>query len=140
VSLPKDPGFDESERLNAPPPAEPRGTARTAVGTVKFWKDNKGYGAIACPETAPWDIWFHYSTFPREGIATLPTGEKVAAKSNGHSGTRSNATGELLGPCVFVGTGPPIIVHVGASVEVDFIRADQESFKYVAERVRLLKP
>lgn len=139
MTLSKDPGFDESERLSARPPAEPIGTRCTAVGFVKYWKDNKGYGAISCADTAPWDIWFHYSAFPRQGIATLPSGEKVEAKSDGRTGIRSLLTGERVGPCVFVGTEPYIIVHVGAQVEVDFIRADQESFKYVAESVRLLK-
>jgi cold shock CspA family protein len=137
MSLPKDPELNESARLSARPPAEPIGTRHTATGIVKWWKDDKGYGAIACADTAPWDIWFHYSTFPRQGIATLPSGEKVAAESDGSPGLRALATGELLGPCEFVGTGPWIIVQVGARAEVDFHRADQESFKYVADRVRL---
>ena len=79
MSLPKDPEFDESARLNARPPAEPIGTDHTAIGTVKWWKDAKGFGAIACVETAPWDIWFHYSTIPKKGVATLPSGERVEA-------------------------------------------------------------
>jgi cold shock CspA family protein len=136
VSLPKDPEFDESERLNARPPAEPIGTQHSAVGIIKYWKDNKGYGAIACADTAPWDIWFHYSDFPRKGIATLPSGVEVEAISDG-KGARNLSTGEPLKDYEFVGTGPRIIVKAGDQVEVDFIRRNQESFKYVAESVRL---
>ena len=53
---------------------------------------------------------------------------------------RSLTTGEPLGRCVFVGTGPNIVVNAGAQVRVDFTRRDQESFKYVADVVRLEKP
>ncbi len=137
MSLPKDPEFDESARLKARAPSDPIGTRRTAAGIVKWWKDGKGFGAITCADTAPFDIWFHYSTFPRQGIATLPSGERVAASSDGHFGVHNLATNEPLESCVFVGTESRIIVEVGARVEVDFRRADQESFKYVADRVRL---
>jgi len=130
--------FDENARLIAPPPSEPVGTRRTALGTVKWYKGDKGYGAIASADTAPWDIWFHFSTLHTKGVATLPSGEKVEAISLGHSGLRNLATGEQLGPCVFVGTEPRDI-QVDARVEVVFTRANQESFKYVAESVHLLK-
>jgi cold shock CspA family protein len=137
VSLPKDPEFDESARLNAHPPAEPIGTQHTAIGIVKWWKENKGYGAIACSDTRPWDIWFHYSALTATGVATLPSGEKVEAISDGHSGLWNLATGERLGACDFAATEPRT-VQVGARVEVGFHRADQESFKYVADRVHLV--
>jgi cold shock CspA family protein len=139
LSLPKDPEFDESARLSARPPAEPIGTDHTAIGRVKWWKDAKGFGAIACAEFAPWDIWFHYSTVPKAGIATLPSGEEVEAHSEGDFGVHSVATGERLRDCTFTGTDGQVTIEVGAKVEVDFHRANQESFKYVADRVRLLK-
>jgi cold shock CspA family protein len=139
VSLPKDPEFDESARLNARPPAEPIGTDHTAIGTVKWWKDAKGFGAIACVETAPWDIWFHYSTIPKKGVATLPSGERVEAHSDGGFGVYIVSSGERLTDGTFNGTEGQVTVEVGARVEVDFHRANQESFKYVADRVRLLK-
>ena len=50
-------------------PSEPIGTRHTAVGVVKWWKDDKGYGAIACADVAPWDIWFHYSDLKPFGAA-----------------------------------------------------------------------
>ena len=139
MSLPKDPEFDESARLGARPPAEPIGTEHTAIGTVKWWKDAKGFGAIASAETAPWDIWFHYSTIPKTGVVTLPSGEQVEARSEGDFGVHSVATGERLREYTFTGTSGPVIIEVGARVEVDFHRANQESFKYVADRVRLVK-
>jgi len=93
--------FDENARQIAPPPSEPVGTRRTALGTVKWYKADKGYGAIASAATAPWDIWFHFSMLHSKGIATNPS--------------------------------------VDAQVEVVFTRANQESFKYVAESVRVLE-
>ena len=42
-------------------PTEPLETERTTTGTVKFFKDDKGWGAIETEATAPWDIWVHLS-------------------------------------------------------------------------------
>ena len=88
---------DEIAREHAPVPTEPMGTARVAIGTVKWWRDAKGYGVIATDSTAPWDIWCHFSVVEGTGFRTLQTGQDV---------------------------------------EVEYIRLDQESFKYVARRVR----
>lgn len=38
---------------HAPVPTEPIGTAGVARGTVKWWRDAKGYGVIATDSTAP---------------------------------------------------------------------------------------
>ncbi|TAK15013.1 MAG: cold shock domain-containing protein [Acidobacteria bacterium] len=70
---------------------------RTARGTVKWWRDDKGHGVIACAEISPWDIWCHFSAIQVHGFKALSSGQ---------------------------------------TVEVDFSRTDQESFKYVARRVR----
>jgi cold shock CspA family protein len=137
VSLPKDSEFDESARLSARPPAEPIGTQHTAIGIVKWWKENKGYGAIASSDTTPWDIWFHYFALTATGVATLPSGERVEAIADGHLGLWNLVTGEALGACTFAASGRRI-VRVGAQVEVSFHRANQESFKYVADRVHLV--
>src|SRR5947209_5518618 len=37
-----------------PQPNEPLHTERNSIGVVKFWRDDKGYGVIETPETAPW--------------------------------------------------------------------------------------
>ena len=68
-------------------------------GTVKWWRDAKGYGVISVTEIAPWDIWCHFSVIdsPPDGLRSLTQGE---------------------------------------SVEVEYYRFDQESFKYVAKSVR----
>lgn len=67
------------------------------VGALKYWRDAKGYGAIASDAPAPWDIWCRFSGVEMEGVTALVPGERVAVH---HS------------------------------------RADQESFRYVARRVR----
>jgi len=91
---------DELAREAAGDPPEPLGTRATTVGTVKYWRDDKGYGVIASDVTAPWDIWCHFmhiSGMP--GFRALQPGERV---------------------------------------EVEYHRFNQESFRYVAIRVRRL--
>ncbi len=88
---------------DAPFLSEPPGTEHTATGTVKWFRSDKGYGAVASNATAPFDVWFHYSSFERE--AGAPFRE----------------------------------IEAGTDVEVDFHRANQESFKYVADSVRRVK-
>lgn len=75
---------DPTDRLRAeaPEPAEPFGTMRRSRGTVKWWRDAKGYGVISVPEIAPWDIWCHFSALEAglvnaEGIRSLTQGEAV---------------------------------------------------------------
>jgi CspA family cold shock protein len=90
---------DDLERASAGEPPHPRGWHGATEGTVKWWKDAKGYGAIATALTAPWDIWCHFSAIERTGYRTLVPGDRVY---------------------------------------VEFYRGNQESFRYLAERVRLL--
>jgi CspA family cold shock protein len=92
---------DELAREAAPEPTEPWFTQRTTIGTVKWWRDEKGYGVIAATEIAPWDIWCHFSAIEGTGFKQLTSGERV---------------------------------------EVDYYRMNQESFKYLASRVRRLDP
>jgi CspA family cold shock protein len=80
-------------------PNEPLYTQRTSVGVVKFWRDDKGYGVIETPETAPWGIWCSFCHIEGNGFRSLTVGERV---------------------------------------EVRYHRANQESYRYVAVRVRRL--
>ena len=86
-------------RETAAEPTEPIGTKARTTGVVKWWNDQRGYGAIATTHTDPWDIWC--------GFAHIEA-----------TGPRSLTEGQL--------------------VEVEYFRVDQDSFKYVATRVRPL--
>jgi CspA family cold shock protein len=97
----REPPPDVLARQAAAEPSEPLYTMRTAEGTVKRWRDEKGTGVIACAATAPWDIWCHFSALEMPGYKSLAPGERV---------------------------------------EVEYVRANRESFRYVAERVRRLDP
>src|SRR6266576_3007665 len=69
---------DELAREAAGDPPEPLGTRATTIGTVKYWRDDKGYGVIASDATAPWDIWCHFmriSDMP--GFRSLQPGDRV---------------------------------------------------------------
>jgi cold shock CspA family protein len=88
---------DDLAREAAGEPPEPLRTEATSLGTVKWWKDDKGYGAIACTVTAPWDIWCHFSAIDTSGFKSLTEGETVT---------------------------------------VEYCRANQDSFRYIARRVR----
>jgi cold shock protein len=44
---------------------------------VKWWRDEKGYGAIRCAATAPWDIWCHFSAVEMPGFRALAPEEQV---------------------------------------------------------------
>lgn len=58
-------------------PAEPIGTTGSTVGTVKWYRNEKGYGCIESEKTAPWDIWVHFSAIEGEGFRTLESGQRV---------------------------------------------------------------
>ena len=47
-----------------------------AVGTVKFFNMNKGFGFIA-PETGGKDVFVHISAVERAGLRGLADGQKV---------------------------------------------------------------
>lgn len=87
----------EIARETAPQPTEPIGTMRSGVGTVKWWRDDKGHGVIACADISPWDIWCHFSAIEADGYRALSADQ---------------------------------------TVEVEYYRTDQETFKYVARKVR----
>ena len=88
---------DKVVRETASAPVDAIGTEGITTGTVKWWNDRKGYGAVASKVTEPWDIWCHFSSVLAPGYRSLQSGERV---------------------------------------EVAYVRADQDSFKYVARRVR----
>lgn len=47
------------------------------VGRVKWFNAKKGVGAINCDETAPDDVWVHYSMIEGSGYRALNEGEEV---------------------------------------------------------------
>lgn len=49
-----------------------------ANGTVKFFKPDKGWGAIASPDLPDgFDAWVHYSTIEMDGYRFLDAGDQV---------------------------------------------------------------
>jgi cold shock CspA family protein len=124
---------DDNARESAPAPLEPLGTRGSAIGTVKWWRSNKGYGAIATPATEPWDVWCHFSSVDRPQWFTLPSGERVPV-SRDAEGYATLPSGERL--LSGYTTGEFVQLHPGEPVDVEYVRADQESFRYVATRVR----
>jgi CspA family cold shock protein len=47
------------------------------LGRVKWFNAEKGVGAISCRETAPDDVWVHYSMIEGSGYRALEEGEAV---------------------------------------------------------------
>ena len=93
---------DDLAREAAGVPPQPLGSVATTIGTVKYWREEKGYGVIASDATAPRDIWRHFMH-----IVDMP-------------GFRS--------------------LEPGQRVDVEYVRMDQESFRFIATRVRRLDP
>ncbi len=52
------------------------GVEALAVGTVKWFNDQKGYGFIT-PDDGSADLFVHYSNIAGEGFRTLEEGQKV---------------------------------------------------------------
>ncbi|WET83242.1 cold shock domain-containing protein [Amycolatopsis sp. QT-25] len=49
-----------------------------AHGTVKFYKLEKGWGAIASPDLPQgFDAWVHFSAIGMDGIRALEAGDQV---------------------------------------------------------------
>jgi len=71
---------DDAARAAAGEPTEPLGTSASALGIVKYWKSEKGYGAIASDATSPWDIWCHFMHIEGSGFRELIPGEQVSVE------------------------------------------------------------
>jgi len=76
--MPREPRPDDLARAAAGEPSEALNTEADAVGTVKYWRDDKGYGVIASAATEPWDIWCHFSAIDAPGFRALAAGQHVA--------------------------------------------------------------
>ena len=76
--MPRDPRPDDLARAAAGEPPEPLYTEADTIGTVTYWRDDKGYGAIASEATTPWDIWCHFSAVEMPGFKSLVPGQRVA--------------------------------------------------------------
>jgi cold shock protein len=50
--------------------------AELVRGTVKFFKPEKGWGGIECPD-APGDVWVHQSVIEMRGFRVLTEGQEV---------------------------------------------------------------
>ncbi|MCC3311683.1 cold-shock protein [Nocardia africana] len=49
-----------------------------AIGTVKFFRPEKGWGAIAAAELPDGcDVWVHFSAIEGDGFRALDAGERV---------------------------------------------------------------
>ncbi|MBC7768630.1 MAG: cold-shock protein [Phycisphaerales bacterium] len=62
-----------------------------AVGTVKFFNMNKGFGFIA-PETGGKDVFVHISAVERSGLSGLSDGQKVSFELERDRQGRDSAT------------------------------------------------
>ena len=61
--------------VRAPKARDPTGMA---LGTVKFFKPEKGYGAITSPELPDgFDAWVHFSAIEMDGYRSLDAGDQV---------------------------------------------------------------
>ena len=118
-----------------PEPKEPLYTQCSGIGVVKFWRDDKGYGVIESPETKPWGIWCSFGSIePAGSVATLPTGEQFPVTYD-ETGRPFAPSGEpVLSGCITGGGFRSLAV--GEQVAVRYYRANQESYKYVAQWVR----
>ena len=82
------------------------------MGTIKFWRGWKGFGAVASDGTAPWDIWCHFTVL--EVTGALPRDHQ-----------RGGWTHYVADP-----------LKAGQHVEVEYSREDHGTFKYVARLLR----
>jgi CspA family cold shock protein len=62
-----------------------------AVGTVKFFNSQKGFGFIA-PETGGKDVFVHISAVERAGLSGLNDGQKVSFELEKDRQGRESAT------------------------------------------------
>lgn len=118
-----------------PTPSDTLGTRHSAIGTVKWCRDDKGYGAIVVDEFEPWDIWYHYTSIEQKHYAILQSGERAELIRDAE-GRFCFATGEIYSGSTATDESRTLVP--GERVVVDFRRIDQDSFRYVAESVRRL--
>ena len=57
--------------------SKPKPWTAPVAGNVKWFNAEKGVGAIECDETAPDDVWVHYSMIEGAGYRSLEEGEAV---------------------------------------------------------------
>lgn len=80
----------------APARAEPTGPEEDMVGTVKWFKPDKGFGFIA-PEGSDRDVFVHRSVVLRAGLQQLEAGQKVNMRvqsaAKGYEATWIQVTG-----------------------------------------------
>ena len=62
-----------------------------AVGTVKFFNTQKGFGFIA-PEGGSKDVFVHISALERSGLSSLNEGQKVSYDIERDRQNRDSAT------------------------------------------------
>lgn len=122
-----------SIKVQAPPGA--LGSRYSAIGTVKWCRDDKGYGAIVVEGFEPWDIWYHYTSIEVRRYAISQSGERIEVTRD-TDGSLRLPSGEIYSGSTE--SAESKILLPGERVVVDFRRIDQESFRYVAERVRRL--
>ena len=63
-----------------PEPPRRYGGAATAPGIVKFYKSDKGWGAITIEGTEPHDVFCHFSSIDGEGFLELRQGQRVTVE------------------------------------------------------------
>ncbi len=66
-----------------------------AIGTVKWFNAQKGYGFIA-PESGGKDVFVHISAVERAGIGALNEGQKVSFDLEQSQQGRTSATNQKL--------------------------------------------
>ena len=71
---------------------ELRGVSRT--GTVRWWKDDKGYGRITADDGEV--LFAHFSGLVGEGYRTLQQGQRVAFVWDGHMGEHGRHAAERV--------------------------------------------
>jgi CspA family cold shock protein len=71
-----------------------------AHGTVKFFKPDKGWGAITSPDLPDgFDAWVHFSAIEMDGYRSLNPGDPVEFDTNPPSRTASGTSRPAPGSC-----------------------------------------
>ena len=86
-----------------------------AVGTIKFWKASRGWGAIVTND-APGEVWLHFSAFSDTPQVTVES-----------EGTEIFREGDPLGE-----------LAPGSRIEFESEPCEQDSFRFRATTARRL--